>query len=163
MGKTRQIIPTARRDELVIQEVDGETLVYDLKSYKAHCLNRTSALIWKHCDGKRSMDEVSRKIEAELGTLLPQEVIWLAVEQLEKSGLLQEAVPRGSVERRMSRREMARKLGIATAIALPFIASIEAPAAIQAASCAGPEEPCGGTNPPCCPGLICFSNSCVFP
>jgi hypothetical protein len=63
---------------------------------------------------------------------------------------------------RLSRREMARRLGIATAIALPFIASINAPAAIQAASCGGGGAPCGGANPPCCANFICnnFSNMC---
>lgn len=161
MERTRELIPAARRDGLVIQEVEGETLVYDLKSHKAHCLNPTSALVWKYCDGKRTAGEAARKVEEELGERIPQEVVWLAVEQLEKSGLLQEAVRGREGGGRISRREMARRLGVATAIALPLIASINAPAAIQAASCGGIEDFCGGTNPPCCAGLVCCDGSCL--
>jgi hypothetical protein len=163
MENTRRLIPAARREELVIHEVEGETLVYDLKSHKAHCLNPTAALVWKHCDGKRTVEQVALRLERELQTSVSAEVVWMALDQLEKLRLLEAPVERAPGMARMSRRELARRLGVATAIALPFIASINAPAAIQAASCAGVEEPCGGTNPPCCSGFVCFNNSCINP
>lgn len=161
MGNTRQLIPTARKDELVIEEVEGETLVYDLKSHKAHCLNRTAALVWKQCDGKLTAQEVASRLELELQTPVSAEVVWLAVEQLEKRRLLEEPVIHtyGS-SARMSRREMARRLGIATALTLPFIASIKAPAAIQAGSCGGGGAPCGPGLPECCVGFRCNVNVC---
>lgn len=164
MEKTRQTIPTARKDGLVIQEVEGELLVYDTKSHRAHCLNRTAALVWKYCDGEQALEEVARKVEAEIRVEVSSEVVRLAVKQLEKKKLLE--APAGAADGgvRISRRELARRLGIAAAAAsLPLITSINAPAALQAASCAGVEESCGGANPPCCPGLLCFSGSCVNP
>jgi hypothetical protein len=163
MSKTRQLIPAARKTELVIQEADGETLVYDLKSHKAHCLNKTAALVWKYCDGTHTAARVAQRLEEELGAKVSSEVVWLAVARLENSKLLEESRERPPALTRMSRREMARRLGLATAIALPFIASINAPAAIQAATCAGVEQPCGGVNPPCCAGLICFNGLCARP
>lgn len=163
MKNSRLLIPSARIDDLVIQEVEGETLVYDLKTHKAHCLNPTAAIVWKSCDGRSTAAEVARKVWAETGTNVSEEVVWLAVGQLEKTGLLQETVARPLGERRMSRREVARRLGVATALALPFIASINAPAAIQAASCGDIEAFCGPDLPPCCSGLECRGGSCLPP
>lgn len=160
MGNTRRLVPAARKDELVIQEVEGETLVYDMKSHKAHCLNRTAALVWKHCDGRRTDAEVARLLEKEQGTPVSSEVVWLAVEQLGKRSLLEDSFEPAFSSRRMSRREMARTLGVVTALTLPFIASIKAPAAFQAATCGGFEAPCGGGNPPCCAGLVCCFGRC---
>lgn len=164
MEKARLIVPAARKDGLVIQGVEGELLIYDTKSHRAHCLNRTAALVWKYCDGERTLEEVARKVEAEMSMKVSSEVVRLAIEQLEKRKLLEASsvLPDGAA--RISRRELARRLGIAAAAAtLPLITSIDAPAALQATSCAGVEESCGGANPPCCPGLLCFSGSCVFP
>jgi hypothetical protein len=155
MRKTRQLVPAARRAELVIQVVDNETIVYDLKSHKAHCLNQTSALVWKHCDGKQTAEQLARQVGAETGTKLSPEVVRLAVEQLEKCKLLEERLEPLHGAAQMSRRELAKRLGIATALVLPFITTINAPAALQAVSCGTGGAPCGGANPPCCPGFAC--------
>ena len=163
MSQTRQLIPAARTADLIVQEADGETLIYDLKSHKAHCLNHTAALVWKYCDGRYTIAQVAQSLEEESGAQVQQDVVWLAVEQFEGLKLLLEPVGRVSGGARISRRELARRLGLATVIALPFIASINAPAAIQAATCAGVEEPCDGVNPPCCSGLICFNGLCARP
>lgn len=161
MGNPRRLIPAARKDELIVQEVEGETLVYDLKSNKAHCLNRMAATVWRHCDGKQTVREAAERIALEMGAPVSSEVVLLAIEQLEKRGLLEEHIERSHGSKRISRRELARSLGLATAIALPFISSINAPAAIQAASCGGIEAFCGGANPPCCRGLVCCDGSCL--
>lgn len=150
MGNARQLIPAARTDDLIIREVEGETLVYDSRSNKARCLNPTAALVWKQCDGNQTVSEAAERVALEMETLVSSEVVWLAVEPLRKRGLLAETVKKhGYGSTRMSRREMARRLGVATAPALPFIASIRASAAIQAASCGGIEDFCGGF---CLPG-----------
>jgi hypothetical protein len=47
MKTTRALMPRARRDELVVEELDDETLVYDLERHKARCLNHTAALVWR--------------------------------------------------------------------------------------------------------------------
>lgn len=157
MEQTRLPIPAARQADLIIQEVPEETLVYDLKNYKAHCLNRTAALVWKHCDGKHTAEQVARKLGREMGAPVSTEVVWLAVRQLEKRKLLQEPVERLPGAARISRREVVRKLGITAAVALPLVTSILAPQAVQAASCAGPEEIC--TTLPCCEGT-CIDGRC---
>ncbi len=49
METTRTLMPRARQDELVVKELPDETLAYDLKRHKAHCLTRTAAQEWQHC------------------------------------------------------------------------------------------------------------------
>ena len=41
METTRALMPRARQDELVVEELQDETLVYDLERHKACCLSRT--------------------------------------------------------------------------------------------------------------------------
>ncbi|HJZ82776.1 MAG TPA: PqqD family peptide modification chaperone [Pyrinomonadaceae bacterium] len=45
-------LPRARSENLVIRELDDETLVYDMERDEAHCLNQTAALVWQRCDGR---------------------------------------------------------------------------------------------------------------
>ena len=45
--KSTALLPRAHTDGLVIKELPNETLVYDLKTDEAHCLNQTAALVWK--------------------------------------------------------------------------------------------------------------------
>ena len=47
--------PISRSNGLVIHEIPGEVLVYDLNSNKAHCLNEPAAFVWKYCDGTHSI------------------------------------------------------------------------------------------------------------
>ena len=161
MKRTQPLVPAARKEELLIQEVPGETLVYDLKSHQAHCLNHTAALVWKHCDGKLTVAQVAERLERELKSPVSEEVVWLALDQLEKSDLLEAGVPVPAGFAPMSRRALIRSLGVATAIAVPLVTSIVAPTAAQTAStCGGPGASCGGANPPCCKGLFCFDGVC---
>ena len=47
-------LPRMREQGLITDELPDEILVYDLDRHKAHCLNRTAALVWRQCDGKTS-------------------------------------------------------------------------------------------------------------
>src|SRR2546423_15689116 len=54
MDNLERAAPRARDARLVIQELPDELLVYDLERHRAHSLNRTAALVWRHCDWKKS-------------------------------------------------------------------------------------------------------------
>jgi hypothetical protein len=54
--------PLARTDNLVINELTDEVLVYDLQRDKAHCLNHTAASVWKQCDGRSTAAEIARRL-----------------------------------------------------------------------------------------------------
>ena len=50
--------PVARRTGLVVRDLPGEIVVYDLDRHQAHCLNRTAASVFRGADGTRSLDDL---------------------------------------------------------------------------------------------------------
>src|SRR4030095_4337596 len=110
------------------------------------CLNDTSAKIWRRCNGKRTVAELRAELEKDLKLPIDEQIVWLALNQLETSHLLQR--PSGvSVSPQVSRRALLRA-GLATAIALPIVTMIAAPTAyaqvsgITALACAAAVPPC---------------------
>ena len=67
-GALNNQVARARHDELVVQELPDEVMVYDLKSHKAHCLNKTAAFIWNHCDGETSVADLVTLLKEESGS-----------------------------------------------------------------------------------------------
>lgn len=122
------LLPTARREKLTVQELPEETLVYDLVAAKAHCLNRTAALVWKRCDGHTASAELAAVLGRELGKPVPEAVIELAVEQLARRSLLETPVAAASEAARRSRRDVLRKFA-GVAAALPVVMTLMVPAA----------------------------------
>ena len=92
MQTTRTLMPRARQDELVVEELQDETLVYDLKRHKACCLNRTAALVWGRCDGQTSVAEVAALLKKELEIPADEAVVWMALDRLGRAHLLSEPV-----------------------------------------------------------------------
>ena len=92
METTRALMPLARQDELVVEELQDETLVYDLKRHKARCLNRTAALVWQHCDGQTTVTELAALLEEQLATPTDETVVWMALDRLGRAHLLSEPV-----------------------------------------------------------------------
>ena len=152
--------PRARESRLVIQSLPEELLVYDLDSHRAYCLNHTAALVWRACDGRRTVKELRRVLEQEIGSAVDEKIVWLALTQLERSHLLEDCGGLPVSKGGMTRRELARKLGFATAAALvPLITSITAPTAAQTATCGALGSPCT-TNARCCTSL-CVNGVCA--
>ena len=133
------MLPLARHQGLTIREMPQETLVYDLERNKAHCLNRTSALVWQHCDGKTTVAELTARVERELQTPGALPLVQLALEQLSRRHLLVEEVPAVSAEARLSRREVLKSIGKKVAVAtalLPLVMTVPARTArAQATPC----------------------------
>jgi hypothetical protein len=146
-------LPEARTDNLVIRELDDETLVYDMERDEAHCLNQTAALVWRHCDGKTTAMRAARALSKDLDSSVDADLIWLAVKQLQRFHLVEGAKKSPSV----SRRDLVLKYA-PVALALPVIMSISAPTPAQGASCVPSGGLCGSGFPPCCSGLSCFGN-----
>ncbi|MEP6901987.1 MAG: PqqD family protein [Actinomycetota bacterium] len=128
-------VPVARKEGLVIQETSDEVLVYDLTSNKAHCLNQTAAFVWKSCDGNNSIPDIMKRFEKEIGSAVHEDLIWLAIDQLNDKNLLEKGLAANFAGR--SRREVIKKIGLAAVIALPIVASLTAPtSAMASTSCA---------------------------
>lgn len=153
----RQEMPRARQEGLLVHELTDELLVYDLKRHKAHCLNKTAALVWNRCDGETGVSEMSRLLEQDLGTSVDESVVWLALKQLDRTHLLGEATSRANDNPRVSRRQLMRTLGWSAAAALPLVTSIFAPSSVSAQSCSAKGATCT-SSAQCCSGCNCVGN-----
>ena len=153
-----QPLPVARRRNLIVKELPDETLIYDLDSDEAHCLNQTAALVWKNCDGTRSARDLASLLSVQLGTRLSEEVVWVALDQLQQFQLLSQPVSRPTHLAGISRRQLIRTLGIAAAVSSPAITTIIVPTPAQAASCGTPDNRDAGC--PCSSSSQCASGCC---
>jgi len=124
--------PKSRTDQIVVQELNGEILIYDLRDNRAMCLNEMSSAVWQACDGSNSVADIAKKVGNE-------DIVWLALAQLKEEKLI-DAVPALSekFDGQSSRREAVRKIALGSMLALPVIATLVAPppAAAQSVSCA---------------------------
>lgn len=151
-------LPKMRVQGLVIDDLPDEVLVYDRERDKAHCLNRTAALVWRRCDGKTAAPEMARYLTRELDAPVNEGVVWLALSQLETLHLLEQPISLPPHIAGMSRRQMVRTLGIAAAVAIPLVTSIVSPTPAEAGTCAPPGAPCSDPRG-CCLG--CGGTTCV--
>lgn len=152
-------LPRARREHLLVQDLPDEVLIYDLERHKAYCLNQTAARIWRLCNGRRTVEDLARALEREVGSPVDALFIWPALGQLSRSHLLEKRIELPVLNERMTRREMARALGFATAALVPLITAVTAPTAAQAATCGAVGSRCV-TNARCCSNL-CINETCV--
>ena len=146
--------PKSRKEDLVVQETNGEVLIYDLRSDKAFCLNETSALVWNACDGSKDVNEIRSEVSKKLKKDADDDLIWLALDQLTEQKLLSSEGSTISPLKGISRREVIKRIGITSAIALPVVLSLVAPKAIMAQTCLPNGTTAGG---PIASGTNCSS------
>ena len=114
----KKTLPRARKHDLLVKELRDETLVYDLETNDAHCLNRTAALVWKRCDGKTTVSKMVSLLQQELGSAVDEDLVWLTVTQLRRFRLIEN--DESTFIPRVSRRDLVLKYAPA-ALALPVI------------------------------------------
>jgi len=162
-------LPKANTENLVVQNSGLETLIYDLLSNKAFCLNQTSSAVWQLCDGDRPISQISSEMSKRLKTPVSEDLIWLAIDQLGKNDLIENAPDFAPKTGDLPRREAIRKIGFSSLIALPIISSLVAPTAAQAQSCLpisnlnpGGISACS-SNSECCSGHCMDGELCCLP
>jgi hypothetical protein len=166
-------MPLARKKDLEIQELTDEILVYDLKRHRAHGLNKTAAIVWRHCDGKTGPSTVARILEEELHISADAELVQFVLARLKTCHLLEES---SKVENsgRYTRREFVKKLkklGLAASVMLPVVTSIVSPTPAHAqtcipnSDCSGKPDctPCANPGGTCDPLWLCCNGQCMPP
>jgi len=151
--------PIARKTGLVVQEMPDELLVYDLNSNKAHCLNQTAATVWKECDGNKSVSDIADGFGK--GN---EDLVWLAIDQLSENDLLESGLV--SKFHGQSRRDVIKKIGLASIIAIPMVASLVAPQNALAASschCVNNAQCISGPNAGHCAAVTCNPSGLCAP
>src|SRR5262245_25569023 len=163
--------PERRRKGLVVKELPEEVLVYDLERHRAHCLNPAAAVVFKSCDGERTVAEIARVLRRETGAPADEGWVHLALDRLHKAHLLDERGP----GRGVARREILKRAGVGLAAALPLVTSIVAPTPVEAAatctaccSTASDGTPCGFPIALCtgvctCQGGVCLGGCGTTP
>lgn len=155
--------PKSRSKDLVIQTLNSETMIYDIASNKAFCLNQTSAMVWQLCDGKKSATDIASALSRNSGKEIDENIVWLALNQLKSENLLENKESFVSKFDGLSRREAIRRVSFASMIALPMISSLTAPTSVMAASavcaaCPSPGSIANGGN--CANNCACASCCC---
>ena len=145
-------LPKARSTRLVVRELDSETLIYDLVSHKATCLNDFSAQVWRLCDGNRTVSDITEALDL----ADPAEgVVALTLKKLTQADLLtgpiHSAHPAPSA---LSRRAVVHGALVLSA-AIPVVTSLTVPTAAQSMS------PCFPSHTPCTSDSQCCSGNCV--
>jgi hypothetical protein len=126
--------PLARTKELIIEALPSETIVYDTINHRVHCLNETASLIWQHCDGQTSVEQIANRASQRLRAPADEDVVRLGLRELNDRGLL---VSEPGDAPTVSRREVGKRLAVfggAFVALLPVITSIVAPTPAMAAS-----------------------------
>ena len=159
ISENKNVKPLAIANQLVVQELKDETLIYNLQTNRAVCLNQTSAFVWNRCDGQTSVAEISRQLAEKTNQPGDEEIVWLALDQLTEENLIAENQSVVFHFSGVTRREAIKKAGLATLIALPLVSALIAPTAASAASnvsatCADDGDACTDING-CCPDVDC--------
>jgi len=155
--------PRAREQGLLVEEVEGDTLVYDLDRHQAHCLGPVLAAVWRLCDGRRTPADIARRLRRPSGVDLDPEVVTVGLRRLSRARLIEgRALASANVSTR-DRRALLKKAALLGGLAL---ATITAPTAASAATCiqraaceALNNNQC--TGQPCCTPGAPAGTSCV--
>ncbi len=127
--------PVARKNDIYVEQLPNEVVIYDKVNHQAHCLNKTVFTVWEHADGTRTVDELSELLSGALSAPLNRDATLIALEDLRNANLLQAPSTLDGAPM-PSRRDLGRKFALAgvSASLLPFVASIMAPTPAMATS-----------------------------
>jgi hypothetical protein len=130
--------PKARTAGLLVEELGGEAVVYDLDSDKVHRLDRRAFQVWQACDGQRTIAVIAQTMSDAAGDTADRlALVEVAVDQLQEAGLLLAQQENEQGPRRLpTRREMLTRTGRAGAVVggLVLVQTIAAPTPAMAAS-----------------------------
>jgi hypothetical protein len=142
--------PKARKKNILATSVADEVVVYDTESNKASCLDGLTALVWKACDGRADLDALLDLVRKSGYQDATEQLILMAIDQLDQAGLLENAIESNEVDRKgLKRREILSLLGTKAISTLPVLSIINIQPAIAQASCLPKHTPCT-LNSQCC-------------
>jgi hypothetical protein len=155
--------PVAREEDLLVETVDGDAVVYDLRTKQVHCLKTLAAVVFTTADGTKTAADLAELASYQLAQPVSEADVQDVVLSLEESGLLNSSTLDDG--HGVSRRQALKTFAAAGAGAA-LITTIAAPAALAAGSqiatgnCCGNSatSACEGLNPTCASGHCCQNN-----
>lgn len=150
-------LPRKRAEGLLVEVLDRETIVFDTRRHKAHCLNEVASLVWSRCDGRTTVAQTVQALRDQTGVSADEELVQLALAQLARRGLLEKDTHTEPAGVPSTSRALTRRMAL-YGLSTGLIMTITAPEAAAAASCIKAGGTCfqkGKVIGPCCPGLSC--------
>jgi hypothetical protein len=163
--------PQARESGLLVRDLGGECVVYDLDRHEAHCLNPSAAAVFRLCDGDTTVREIAERLAHELDPGVNEDWVEGALDGLSDAHLLQSSPsslpPATSCPASAGRRELLRRAGVGAALLVPAVVSMVAPTPAEAANTCVPQASCTAVPQPCwktdagtdCPVCNCSGSS----
>jgi hypothetical protein len=128
-----------RQDGRIVKRVDDELVIYDEQNHQVFHLNRAAAIVWEHCDGASSLEDLAHTLATHSELPASEELASVALQELRDAELLEGSFA-SVAGREFARRDvMARMAGLA--LALPAVVSLLAPTPAMAASGNAPKGP----------------------
>ena len=128
MESLKPVHPKARQNDLLVEQIGDETVVYDGQRQEAHSLNRAASIVWQNSDGTRTIPQLAAMLGTAMGVEPNESIVEYALDRLAGAHLLEDSS--------VSRRDLVRRMtfvGVA-AVGLPVVLSIVAPTDAMAAS-----------------------------
>jgi hypothetical protein len=125
MSPTNEIKPKSlTRDQLVVEDLGTELMIYDQKRNRAFCLNQKAAFVWQRCDGKTTVGELAAQLAHSSGATIDEKVVQFALQSLSQDGLLEPSTFEPVFPLGMTRRQVMQKIGVGAAVALPLVTAL---------------------------------------
>src|SRR5437762_205874 len=120
--------------------------VFDHQQQQAYALNTTSALVWQHCDGQTTPEQLTELLRQKFNVSRAQaeQMTWLALDELGKANLLEAEVARPlQLSSKLTRRQMLTTFATAGAAlaVVPMVALVTGQARAEAVPATDTEEP----------------------
>jgi pyrroloquinoline quinone biosynthesis protein D len=80
--------PLVKSSDFLAEEMQEEILLYKGGSHKAIYLNETAALVWKLCDGTRTVDDIAAVLTENFSEPHVAHDVRQAIETLVREGIL---------------------------------------------------------------------------
>src|SRR4029077_3746520 len=136
-----------RKRTTVATAAGGDGLhVFDHQQQQAYALNTTSALVWQHCDGQTTPEQLIELLRQNCNVSRAQaeQLTWLALDELGKANLLEAEVARPRpLSSKLTRRQMLTTFATAGAAlaVVPMVALVTGQARAQAVPATPNGEP----------------------
>ena len=140
--------PHAREDNLIIQDMRDELLVYDVERDHAHSLNRVTALVWRSSNGENTVAEIASLLRDQLDEETDEALVWTALSCLQEAHLLRETITPSAEVRQLSRRELMRKVAVKGGLTAAAFGVVSMAAPTPAEACHSGTDGGGGQCPP---------------
>ena len=152
------VLPRLRTSDIIVRELQGELLIYDVVTNNALCLNPAARLVSDHCDGVTTMGEVVDKLGTGANAASAEVVVLSVLSRLQKEGILEGSIDLPDEADLPSRRRLLSAAAMVGA-ALPLVSLLVVPSAMaQQSGCIGSEQPCLSVeDTSCCPTLVCVN------